>query len=125
MTVLDNIEKMQKNVENMINTSDISSFFQITGESPLTQQLEILKEISADTKSLETQTLELKRIADAADLSAKLAEEKAKSAKNDAKISKRQSYIANILAVIAIIIAITAWLIPRDVVSHFFLSIIP
>lgn len=77
---------------------------------------QILKDISSNTESLE----ELKRVADAAEKRAKVAEIEAESARTEAARSKQQSRTANVLAAIAIIVAILSWLIPRDTIIQFF-----
>lgn len=81
--------------------------------------MDALVEIAEHTKSLESQTEELKKIADAAQESAKIAREEAERAKEDAiaaekqaKKAHRQSILSNIIAAISAILSLLGLFFP-------------
>lgn len=86
----------------------------------LESQLKPLLTIAEKTSSLaESASIQAKSALEQADLAKKQAE-KADDASHKAK---RQSQISNFIAVIAVIIAVLAWLVPRELVLQFLLSL--
>lgn len=116
MDIFESIENMRKSYEELEKRLSICKFDQSYIEvakfdpknSPLAKQADLLQEIVSNTKVIESQALELKRIADSAEKNAALAEEEAKSAKKDAVFSKIISVLALLVSAGSLVTTIIA-----------------
>jgi len=116
MDIFETIENMKRNSEELekrlgsiqLRGTVIDTVKFDPKDSPLAKQADILQEIASNTSMLESQALELKRIADSAEKNAALAAEEAKSAKKDALFSKIVSVLALLVGVGSLSVAIIA-----------------
>lgn len=132
MNIFESIENLRKSSEELEKRMGINNVERLYAKnieidpetSPLEKQSELLREILSSAKMIESQSAELKRMADCAEKSANIAEKESLDAKKDAKAAKRLSRINTIIAIVAIMVALAAWLVPREAalsaISSFF-----
>lgn len=111
MEFLDTLETLQKNIEKLNQTDYVSRVNNIITqtdpkESLAYQHMAIMKEISDNTRSLEVQAQELKRLADSAEQKAMLAEKESKLAADSAKSSAKDSLFSKAISIISCLVSI-------------------
>jgi len=110
MDIFESLEQLQTNWDTLnkeLRQLDLSKTSQI-GPTVFDRQMDILNTIATNTKSLEEQAVELKRLADTAEKRAELAEKESRSAKKDARFSKVISVLALLVSAGSLAVAIIA-----------------
>lgn len=107
MEFFNTLENLQRNVEQLNKLDSVSRMSNIITQtdpkdSLAYQHMAIMKEISDNTKNLEVQAQELKRLADSAEQSAKVANQKAEEAENQSLLAQARANRSFVLSVITL-----------------------
>lgn len=107
MEFFNTLENLQRNVEQLNKLDSVSRMSNIITQtdpkdSLAYQHTAIMKEISDNTKNLEVQAQELKRLADSAEQSAKVANQKAEEAENQSLLAQARANRSFVLSVITL-----------------------
>lgn len=111
MDFFDSLEKLSNNIDRLSQTT-LQAPLQPDlvkadpSESFVPQHTALMNELVSNTKNLESQALELKRLADSSEHRAILAEEDSKRASAAAKTARRDSLFSKIISIISVLISI-------------------